>query len=204
MTSRRSLAPFEGQHFVPIDMQLSTFIKKFSTFSKQLPLLSYFPPPSAPPPSHSFYFTSFFSCCCSFFVCWPLARKRSRAQDAIYGRPPPAPSSLPLCICTARRAGNWHPIAKCLCLWQQHPVLALALTLVLELFLAAASCDDKSLLTDYSTVGTYCRHSLAPTSNNNEGNNNKNNRGSSHKHRVWGGGNKSTEKSNKSRSVSSK
>jgi len=23
--------------------------------------------------------------------------------------------------------------------------------------------DDKSLLTDYSTVGTYCRHSLAPS-----------------------------------------
>lgn len=124
-------------------MQLSTFIKKFSTFSKLLPLLSYSPSPSAPPPSLSFYFTSFFSCCCSFFVCWPLARKRSRAQDAIYGRPPPAASSLPLCIYTARRAGNWHPIAKCLCLWHSSsrcwhwhsswncswlPLLALAMT----------------------------------------------------------------------------
>lgn len=190
------MAPFEGQHFVPIDMQLSTFIKKFSTFSNLLPLLSYFPPPSAPPPSLSFYFTSFFSCCCSFFVCWPLARKRSRAQDAIYGRPPPAASSLPLCICTARRAGNWHPIAKCLCLWQQQqPVLALALTLVLAA--ASSTCDDKSLLTDYSTVGTYCRHSLAPTSNNNEGNNNKNNRGSSHKHREGGATNQQKSRTNR-------
>lgn len=102
----------------------------------------YYPtPPHLLHSSLSFYFTSFFSCCCSFFVCWPLARKRSRAQDAIYGRPPPAPSSLPLCICTARRAGNWHPIAKCLCLWHSSsrgwrwlwhsswlPLLALAMT----------------------------------------------------------------------------
>lgn len=69
---------------------------------------------------------------------------------------------------------------------QQQPVLALTLVLAA----ASSTCDDKSLLTDYSTVGTYCRHSLAPTSNNNEGNNNKNNknnRGSSHKHRGGGG-----------------
>lgn len=28
---------------------------------------------------------------------------------------------------------------------------------------AGTPSDDKSLLTDYSTVGTYCRHSLAPS-----------------------------------------
>lgn len=202
------MAPFEGQHFVPIDMQLSTFIKKFSTFSKLLTLLSYSPAPPAFLPLFLFTLPPSSAAAAPFFCFLALgSQKKPRPRRNIWTPtscsvfPPSQHLHCPQGWQLASNSQMFVFVA------QQQPVLAL--TLVLELFLAAASstCDDKSLLTDYSTVGTYCRHSLAPTSNNNERNNNKNNknnRGSSHKQWGGGGGNKSTEKSNKSRSVSSK
>lgn len=155
-------------------MQLSTFIKKFSTFSNLLPLLPFCCSPSPPAFLPLFLFTlppSSAAAAPFLFVGPWLAKEaapKTQYMDAhlLLRLHSLSAFALPAGWQLASNSQMFVFVA------QQQPVLAL--TLVLELFLAAASstCDDKSLLTDYSTVGTYCRHSLAPTSNNNEGNNN--------------------------------
>jgi len=100
----------------------------------------------------------------------PTGEKRaSGPQDAIYmGKLPPTSAPPPENPTESEghpRGSAGEPIEKCLFVAASGAGAAAVAAVVL---LAKSRgprtpSDDKSLLTDYSTVGTYCRHSLAPS-----------------------------------------